>query len=95
MCVDAYQRGMPGWWFLIILVPMGEWIYFFLYKVQDFQLTGGGGSQFVAYGPKTKCRSCQHCSALYSDGVQCQIGDRQPIFKDRSHIAYCTMHTPQ
>lgn len=93
MCVDAYQRGMPGWWFVIILVPFGEWIYFFLFKVQDFQ-PAGGRSTFAGFGPKMKCRNCANCATLYHDGVQCQIGDRQPIYKDRTHVEYCTMHSP-
>ncbi len=29
MLVDAINRGAPVWWFVVVMVPFGEWAYFF------------------------------------------------------------------
>lgn len=43
MLVDAYRRRAEFWWYLIILfVPFGVLIYFFVVKVPDRQRSGGG-----------------------------------------------------
>jgi hypothetical protein len=45
MLVDASRRGVEFYWFWIILgaQPFGAWVYFFLYKVKDFQDGGAPG----------------------------------------------------
>jgi hypothetical protein len=36
MLVDAYGRPrVPRFWYFIILLPFGEWFYFFKYKIHD------------------------------------------------------------
>ena len=35
MLVDAIRRRAPEYWWLIILVPFGEWAYFFAIKLPD------------------------------------------------------------
>jgi len=35
MVVDAYQRGAMFYWYIIIMFPFGEWIYFFTVKIHD------------------------------------------------------------
>jgi hypothetical protein len=39
MLIDANRRGAEYYWYWIILVgqPFGAWVYFFLYKLKDFQ----------------------------------------------------------
>ena len=36
MLVDACKRGAQGWWIVIILVPFGELVYFFVVKIHDY-----------------------------------------------------------
>ena len=37
MIIDAIQRRVNFIWYLIIFfVPLGEWIYFFVVKMHDF-----------------------------------------------------------
>lgn len=35
MLVDAVRRRAPEYWWLIVLVPFGEWVYFFAVKLPD------------------------------------------------------------
>lgn len=35
MLVDAIRRGSERYWFLIIMLPFGEWAYFFRVKIHD------------------------------------------------------------
>jgi hypothetical protein len=35
MLVDAIRRGRGSYWWLLVLVPFGEWIYFFQFKIHD------------------------------------------------------------
>ncbi|MEM7353101.1 MAG: tetratricopeptide repeat protein [Acidobacteriota bacterium] len=35
MVVDAVRRNSSSYWYLIIMVPFGEWIYFFMVKIHD------------------------------------------------------------
>jgi len=35
MLVDALKRGRAAYWWLLVLVPFGEWIYFFQFKIHD------------------------------------------------------------
>jgi hypothetical protein len=37
MLIDAIKRGARHWWMIIILVPFGEFIYFFAVKIKDFE----------------------------------------------------------
>jgi hypothetical protein len=38
MIVDAIKREAPFYWFLIIIfIPFGQWIYFFMVKIQSFE----------------------------------------------------------
>ncbi|MEM6730476.1 MAG: tetratricopeptide repeat protein [Myxococcota bacterium] len=39
MLVDAYQRRAESYWYFIILMPLGEWAYFFAVKIHDFNLS--------------------------------------------------------
>ncbi len=41
MMVDAAKRRADYYWFLIILLPFGEWIYFFVVKIHDFKQLRG------------------------------------------------------
>ncbi|MEL6339147.1 MAG: tetratricopeptide repeat protein [Myxococcota bacterium] len=38
MLIDARQRRVEEWWYLIILMPLGEWAYFFTVKIRDFEI---------------------------------------------------------
>jgi hypothetical protein len=35
MLVDAIRRGCRSYWYLVVLMPFGEWVYFFMVKVHD------------------------------------------------------------
>jgi len=35
MLVDAIKRGAQPWWWIIIMVPFGEFVYFFMIKIHD------------------------------------------------------------
>lgn len=35
MVVDAIKRGSPFYWYIIIMFPFGEWVYFFTVKIND------------------------------------------------------------
>jgi hypothetical protein len=39
MLVDAHRRGVEFYWYFLIFAfqPFGAWVYFFLFKVRDFQ----------------------------------------------------------
>ena len=37
MLVDALRRGAAYHWYLVIMLPFGEWIYFFMVKIHDPQ----------------------------------------------------------
>jgi len=37
MLVDAIRRGCRSYWYLVVLMPFGEWVYFFMVKVHDPQ----------------------------------------------------------
>ncbi|MEE8409766.1 MAG: tetratricopeptide repeat protein [Myxococcota bacterium] len=39
MLVDAIRRRMDYYWFFIILMPLGCWIYFFVVKIHDYNLS--------------------------------------------------------
>ena len=90
MIVDAYQRGAQGWWIVIILVPFGEFIYFVMVKMQDFDL--GGGASVLGGSHRFKCARCQYCVMVYRNGVKCQIRDT-PVFKTPTQIDYCASYT--
>ncbi len=40
MLVDAYHRGVEGWWFWVMVVfqPIGPLVYFFAVKIRDFRM---------------------------------------------------------
>ncbi len=90
MMVDAYKRGASHFWYLIIFIPFGEWVYFFLVKAQDFKFS----KLFSRPGSDLKCANCKYCGALYEDRVQCRFG-REPIVKTRIHISYCDDYIPR
>lgn len=56
MLVDCVRRGRPNYWIFIIMVPFGEWAYFFNFKIHDPELRWlkdlfrGGGGALVAGG---------------------------------------------
>jgi hypothetical protein len=35
MLVDAVRRGCRSYWYLVVLMPFGEWVYFFMVKIHD------------------------------------------------------------
>ena len=35
MLVDAIRRGCRPYWYLVVLMPFGEWAYFFMVKIHD------------------------------------------------------------
>jgi len=35
MLVDAIRRGCRSYWYLVVLMPFGEWVYFFVVKIHD------------------------------------------------------------
>lgn len=35
MLVDAIRRGSRPYWYLVVLMPFGEWVYFFVVKIHD------------------------------------------------------------
>jgi hypothetical protein len=35
MLVDAVRRGCRSYWYLVVLLPFGEWAYFFMVKIHD------------------------------------------------------------
>lgn len=35
MLVDAIRRGSKYYWYFIIMMPFGEWVYFFMVKIHD------------------------------------------------------------
>lgn len=41
MIVDAVRRRMTLVWWLILLLPFGEWVYFFVVKLRDFNVRPG------------------------------------------------------
>ena len=54
MLVDAIRREAPFYWFLIIIfLPFGAWIYFFMVKIPDFD-TRPVQSAFTARKPSIK-----------------------------------------
>jgi tetratricopeptide (TPR) repeat protein len=60
MLVDAVQRGLGAKWGWIIMIPFGEFAYFFAVKIHDFSpgnagparlVQSGGGSGFSLFKP--------------------------------------------
>ena len=39
MLVDAIRRRTAFYWYLIIFFPLGEWVYFFVVKIHDFNIS--------------------------------------------------------
>lgn len=39
MLIDAIRRRMDYYWFMVILMPLGPWIYFFAVKIHDYDLS--------------------------------------------------------
>ena len=39
LLTDAIKRGAPQYWWFIIMVPFGEWAYFFAVKLPDMRFT--------------------------------------------------------
>lgn len=35
MLVDAIRRGCQTYWYLVVMMPFGEWVYFFMVKIKD------------------------------------------------------------
>ena len=80
MIIDAYKRGAEHYWYLIIFFPLGEWVYFFMVKIHDFEWL---------FAPRFKCSSCRHCLKVYEDGAKCGAG-KTPLFMNATSIGYCT-----
>ena len=87
MLVDAIGRGAESYWFFIIVfAPFGEFIYFFMVKMRDFDFAGGA----FGFRSARKCGTCKHCVAMFEDGVRCGAGGGEPIFRTNVHVDYCT-----
>jgi len=41
MLYDAINRRAPVYWFVVVMVPFGEWAYFFAVKIHDFKPLAG------------------------------------------------------
>ena len=88
MLVDAIQRSAEFYWYLIIIfVPFGTWVYFFMVKMHDFQFVGPLG-----FSSERKCATCRHCVTMFEDGVRCGVGHGEPIFRTNVHVDYCTLY---
>jgi hypothetical protein len=99
MVVDAFKRGAQYWWIVIIFVPFGEFIYFFLVKIKDFrgvftrlspapmkEVTNRG---WTIPAPKTiKCDTCLYCEEVDEDGVVC-LSNGTRAFKPVSYASFC------
>jgi len=35
MLVDAVRRGCRSYWYPVVMMPFGEWVYFFMVKIKD------------------------------------------------------------
>ena len=35
MLIDALQRGARSYWYMVVMLPFGEWFYFFKVKIHD------------------------------------------------------------
>ena len=90
MLIDASKRGARHWWMIIILVPFGEFIYFFMVKIKDFK----GAFQKRKGNGKTasdtlQCTSCAYCEAVDKDGVVClKKGKRMFIPLEDAAVCY-------
>ncbi len=90
MLIDAVKRGARHWWMIIILVPFGEFIYFFMVKIKDFK----GAFQKRKAGKKTasetlQCKTCVYCEAIDKDGVVCfKKGKRMFIPLEDAALCY-------
>ena len=99
MVVDAFKRGAQSWWIVIIFVPFGEFIYFFVVKIKDFQ------GSFTRMSPSSKkdvtnrgwaipgtkdlkCDTCIYCEAVDEDGVLC-LSNGTRSFKPLSSTDSC------
>jgi hypothetical protein len=60
MLVDANQRGVEYHWFWIILLlqPIGAWVYFVMYKMKDYQ--GRGGWPVNLFHPRPSLSELRH-----------------------------------
>ena len=98
MVVDAFNRGSQGWWIVIIFLPFGEIVYFFVVKIHDFRLPVSSNSESYVtkklWDPKPKfiCKTCLYCDSMDHDGVQCRQSGTA-IFKTPINISYCGYYT--
>jgi hypothetical protein len=90
MFVDAYRRGASQFWYPVIMLPFGAWIYFFAVKIDDFEWS----RRLFRPGADLKCATCRYCAALYSDRVKCAYSN-PPIMKTRVHVSYCLDYKPK
>jgi hypothetical protein len=88
MLIDAIKRGARHWWMIIILVPFGEFIYFFTVKIKDFKglferwkrrgnRDAAGGAWDRGARDTLQCKSCIYCEAVDEDGVVCLKNGRR------------------
>ncbi len=89
MLVDASKRGARHWWMIIILVPFGEFIYFFTVKIKDFKGVFQKRKDKGRDASETlQCKTCVYCEALDKDGVVCFKKGRR-MFIPFSDAAVC------
>ena len=71
MLVDAVQRGLGAKWGWIIMIPFGEFAYFFAVKIHDFSPGSAGPARLVQSGrrvglPSLRARSTDDRAAPLS-----------------------------
>jgi hypothetical protein len=100
MVVDAFKRGAQSWWIVIIFVPFGEFVYFFVVKAKDYrgaftrmspeprkEVNNRGWA--IPDSPKSlKCDDCIYCEAVDEDGVVC-LSNGSRAFKPLSYTSFC------
>ena len=90
MLIDASKRGARHWWIIIILVPFGEFIYFFMVKIKDFKGAFQKRNDTGKTSPEPlRCKTCVYCEAVDNDGVVCfSKGKRMFIPLEDAAVCY-------
>jgi hypothetical protein len=51
MMVDALRRRAPLLWFPVLMLPFGDWVYFFTVKLPDYRVAPGAAAPPVIQAP--------------------------------------------
>jgi hypothetical protein len=90
MILDAWKRGAPMWWIVIIFIPLGEWVYFLAVKLPESGVLSNGSGFSGLFRSRTplKCRHCRFMIDSDEDGVVCgKTGTR--TFRTPVQVSYC------